>query len=53
MPHLNENTKEERRKIMSREKIIMIKLTELLSQENLISPDEYARLLEKIRKDEI
>lgn len=37
---------------MSREKIILLKLTDLLSKENLISLDEQVRLIEIIRKDE-
>lgn len=35
---------------MSQEKLIMVKLAELLSRENLISPDEQARLVQTIKK---
>jgi hypothetical protein len=33
------------------EKIIMLKLAELLFRQNLISPDEQARLVQSIKKD--
>lgn len=36
---------------MSQEKVIMLKLAELLFRENLISPDEQARLVRWIRKE--
>lgn len=46
----NEKITEERRITMPQEKIIMLKLTELLFRQNLISPDERARLIQSIRK---
>lgn len=45
-----ENTKE-RRITMPQEKVIMLKLAELLFRENLITPDEQARLVQSIKKD--
>lgn len=42
---------EERRTTMPQEKVIMLKLAELLLRQNLISPDEQARLIQSIRKD--
>lgn len=36
---------------MPQEKVIMLKLAELLLRQNLISPDEQARLIQSIRKD--
>lgn len=36
---------------MPQEKLIMLKLAELLLRQNLISPDEQARLVQSIRKD--
>lgn len=41
----------ERRITMPQEKVIMLKLAELLLRQNLISPDEQARLIQSIRKD--
>lgn len=40
----------ERRTTMPQEKIIMLKLAELLFRQNLISPDEQARLVQSIKK---
>ncbi len=36
---------------MPQEKIIMLKLAELLYKQNLISPDEQARLIQSIKKE--
>ena len=36
---------------MPQEKVIMLKLAELLLRQNLISPDEQVRLIQSIRKD--
>lgn len=41
---------EERRNTMLQEKAIMLKLAELLYKQNLISPDEQARLIQTIKK---
>lgn len=35
---------------MPQEKVIMLKLAELLFRQNLISPDEQARLVQSIKK---
>lgn len=52
MQNLSSKTISTSRKKYDTEKaIIMTKLTELLSQESLITPDEKAKLLKLIRKE--
>lgn len=46
----NEKITKERRMTMPQEKVIMLKLAELLFRQNLISPDEQARLVQSIKK---
>lgn len=46
----NEKIAEERRITMLQEKAIMLKLAEFLYKQNLISPDEQARLIQTIKK---
>ncbi len=48
----NGKIKKERDENMLWEKIIMIKLAELLSRENLISPDEQVRFVREVREGE-
>lgn len=49
MPKKSTITKERGLK-MQQKKIIMLKLAELLFRQNLISPDEQARLVQSIKK---
>jgi hypothetical protein len=45
------STKQERNRDDRKEQQFMIKLTDLMAAEHLISPDEKAKLLNLIRKD--
>ncbi len=47
----NEKITKGRSEKMPQEKIIMLKLAELLYKQNLISPDEQARLIQSIKKE--
>lgn len=48
---VNKEVSAQRRNSKMEKTIIMTKLTELLSQEALITPDEKAKLLKLIRKE--
>ena len=47
----SKNISTSRKKYIMEKAVIMKKLTELLSQESLITPDEKAKLLKLIRKE--
>lgn len=50
-PHISESQTKERSQTMPKDTKIMLKLAELLMQDNLITPEEKLRLTELIRKD--
>lgn len=49
--HPNQNSTKERNHSMKQDNRIMLKLAELLYENQLISPDEKSRLVQLIRKD--